>query len=75
MIDRTHPCRSGGNAKILKPAPGIHGLTESIQISMDGCGRWWDHVVVERLWRRLKYEVSLHLRDCARRPSGGCRAA
>ena len=23
---------------------------------MDGKGRWWDHVFVERLWRSLKYE-------------------
>jgi putative transposase len=27
-----------------------------IQISMDGKGRWVDHVFVERLWRSLKYE-------------------
>ena len=27
-----------------------------IQISMDGTGRWRDNVVVERLWRSLKYE-------------------
>lgn len=30
----------------------VHG----IQISMDGRGCWRDHVVVERLWRNLKYE-------------------
>lgn len=28
----------------------------SIQISMDGKGRWMDNVFVERLWRSLKYE-------------------
>ena len=34
---------------------------ESIQISMDGRGRWADNVFVERLWRSLKYEhVYLH---------------
>jgi putative transposase len=27
-----------------------------IQISMDGKGRWVDNVMVERLWRSLKYE-------------------
>lgn len=32
-----------------------------IQISMDGVGRWYDNVFVERLWRSLKdEEVSLH---------------
>ena len=33
----------------------------SIQISMDGKGRWLDNVFVERLWRSVKYEhVYLH---------------
>lgn len=27
---------------------------------MDGTGRWWDNVFVERLWRSLKYE-EVHL--------------
>ncbi len=27
-----------------------------VQISMDGKGRWVDHVMVERLWRSVKYE-------------------
>ncbi len=27
-----------------------------IKISMDGKGRWVDHVMVERLWRSVKYE-------------------
>ena len=27
-----------------------------ITISMDGKGRWIDHVFVERLWRSVKYE-------------------
>ena len=32
-----------------------------IRISMDGRGRWMDNVMVERLWRSLKYEcVYLH---------------
>ena len=34
-----------------------HVLTEAgIRISMDGQGRWLDNVVIERLWRSLKYE-------------------
>ena len=34
-----------------------HVLTEAgIRISMDGQGRWMDNVVIERLWRSLKYE-------------------
>jgi putative transposase len=33
----------------------------SIQISMDGKGRWADNVYIERLWRTIKYElVYLH---------------
>jgi len=28
----------------------------SIKISMDGKGRWIDNVIVERLWRSVKYE-------------------
>ena len=27
-----------------------------IKISMDGRGRWMDHVFIERLWRSVKYE-------------------
>ena len=27
-----------------------------VQISMDGRGRWRDNIIVERLWRSLKYE-------------------
>ena len=35
-----------------------------IKISMDGKGRWLDNVLVERLWRSLKYEeVYLHAYD------------
>ena len=30
-----------------------------IQISMDGQGRWRDNVMIERLWRSLKYECVL----------------
>jgi len=34
---------------------------QGIKISMDGKGRWLDNVLVERLWRSLKYEhVYLH---------------
>jgi putative transposase len=27
-----------------------------VEISMDGRGRWRDNIIVERLWRSLKYE-------------------
>ena len=30
--------------------------SNDIQISMDGKGRWVDNVMVERLWRSVKYE-------------------
>ena len=34
---------------------------DGIRISMDGRGRWMDNVLIERLWRSLKYEcVYLH---------------
>ena len=37
---------------------------KGIQISMDGKGRWRDNVLVERLWRSVKYEeVYLHAYD------------
>ena len=35
-----------------------------VRISMDGRGRWWDNVFVERLWRSLKYE-EVHLKAYA----------
>ena len=39
--------------KVLKDA--------EIRISMDGKGRWTDNVMIERLWRSLKYEcIYLH---------------
>jgi len=31
-------------------------LREEIAISMDGRGAWRDNVIVERLWRSVKYE-------------------
>ena len=39
----------------------------SIDISMDGKGRWVDNVFVERLWRSVKYEnVYLHAYETPR---------
>ena len=36
----------------------------SIEISMDGKGRWMDNVFIERLWRSVKYEhIYLHSYD------------
>lgn len=29
---------------------------QDIQISMDGKGHYWDNIIVERLWRSVKYE-------------------
>jgi len=31
-------------------------ITASVQVSMDGHGRWMDNVFIERLWRSLQYE-------------------
>lgn len=40
-------------------------MREKIAISMDGRGAWRDNVVVERLWRSVKYEeVYLHAYAC-----------
>ncbi len=32
----------------------LHDAT--VKVSMDGRGRWMDNVMIERLWRSLKYE-------------------
>jgi putative transposase len=37
-------------------------LNEGIQISMDGRGRVFDNIFVERLWRTIKYE-DIYLKD------------
>lgn len=37
-------------------------LENSIQISMDGKGRYADNIIVERLWRTIKYE-DIHIHD------------
>jgi putative transposase len=37
-------------------------LDEGIQISMDGRGRVFDNIFVERLWRTVKYE-DIYLKD------------
>lgn len=39
---------SSGFTKVLEDA--------GVKISMDGRGRWMDNVMIERLWRSLKYE-------------------
>ena len=44
-------------------SPRFTGMLQraGVRISMDGRGRWLDNVLVERLWRSLKYEcVHLH---------------
>ena len=42
-------CLDGQRGRLLK---------ESIQISMDGKGRAIDNVMVERLWRSVKYDFA-----------------
>lgn len=43
-----------------------------IRISMDGKGRWMDNVMIERLWRSLKYEcVYLHAFETGREARQG----
>ena len=41
--------------------------SNGIQISMDGKGRWVDNVMVERLWRSVKYE-EVYLKAYSRAP-------
>lgn len=46
-----------------------------VAISMDGRGRWRDNIVVERLWRSLKYEsVYLHAYETGSECRGGIGA-
>jgi len=46
----------------------------SIQISMDGKGRWMDNVFIERLWRSVKYEhVYLYAYDTIAELRAGLR--
>ena len=48
---------------------------EGVRISMDGRGRWMDNVMVERLWRSLKYEnVSLNAYEMGIEAKKGCRS-
>lgn len=53
----------------------IERLTHhGIRISMDGVGRWRDNVLVERLWRSVKYEeVYLHAYDTVGDAQAGLR--
>jgi len=45
---------------------------QGLQISMDGRGCWRDNVIVERLWRSLKYEeVYLHAYETVRHAQQG----
>lgn len=46
--------------------------TSGVRISMDGRGRVWDNIFVERLWRTVKYEeVYLKSYDTAREAKDG----
>jgi len=48
---------------------------QGVAISMDGRGRWRDNVVVERLWRSVKYEeVYLHAYEDGRQARDGLAA-
>lgn len=41
--------------------------SSGIQVSMDGCGRAFDNIFVERLWRTVKYE-DIYIKDYATVP-------
>lgn len=53
--DQSCQFTSDAFTKVLKDA--------DIRISMDGKGRWRDNVMIERLWRSLKYEC-IYLNAC-----------
>ena len=54
-------------AQFTAPAFSAVLQAQGVRISMDGKGRWIDHVFVERLWRSVKYEeVYLHAYDSPR---------
>ncbi len=49
--------------------------TAGVRISMDGRGRVYDNIFIERLWRTVKYEeVYLHDYESAREAKGGLKA-
>ena len=51
-------------------------LDATVKVSMDGRGRWMDNVMIERLWRSLKYEcVYLHAFESGSRPASERRPA
>ena len=56
------PCEGGGQGSQFTSPQFTAMLTAAaVRISMDGRGRWMDNVLIERLWRSLKYEcVYLH---------------
>jgi putative transposase len=39
-------------------------LKQGVRISMDGCGRSFDNIFIERLWRTVKYE-EIYFKDYA----------
>ena len=48
-------------AQFTAPAFSAVLQAQGVRISMDGKGRWFDNVLVERLWRSVKHEeVYLH---------------
>ena len=52
-----------------------HVLQEhGVKISMDGKGRYTDHILVERLWRTLKYEEVYPKAYTRQRPGGKWKA-
>ncbi|MGO5537174.1 integrase core domain-containing protein (plasmid) [Acinetobacter baumannii] len=54
IVKHNHPAIDLGDSIMGK---AVHVLkSNDIQISMDGKGRWVDNVMVERLWRSVKYE-------------------
>lgn len=76
-LDALHQALNYGQPEIFNTDQGAqftaHAFTEAlaargIRISMDGRGRAFDNIFVERLWRTVKYE-DIYIRDYASLPA------
>ena len=55
-------CNSDQGGQFTSPQWAALLLGAGVQISMDGAGRARDNILVERLWRTVKYE-EVYLQD------------
>lgn len=48
IFPKVYPTRAACATEVLREA--------NVRISIDGKGRWMDNIMIEGLWRSLKYE-------------------